>query len=217
MKELTYSLLADGSSDKALLYPLTWLLRQLLPGTAINALWADLRGLPEKPKDLSDRIVRTIQAYPCQLLFIHRDAEKDSLELRKAEIHAAISQLCDVPHPIVCVVPVRMMEAWFLFSEEAIRLSAGNDSGVIELCLPKLAAIEDLADPKELLYSLLRTASELKGRRLQKFRPPACVHRLAECIDDFAPLRQLAAFQDAEQQTRTAIELLNTAQKTNCP
>jgi hypothetical protein len=40
--------------------------------------------------------------------------------------------------PVVCVVPVRMMEAWLLIDEMAIRRVAGNPNGRIPIELPVL-------------------------------------------------------------------------------
>ncbi|MEH2437636.1 MAG: hypothetical protein V7K25_25980 [Nostoc sp.] len=42
MKELCYTLLSDGSSDKALMPILTWLLREHQVECAIQSNWADL-------------------------------------------------------------------------------------------------------------------------------------------------------------------------------
>ena len=50
MKELSYTLLSDGSSDKALMPILTWLLRGYLPNWAIQPEWADLSRLPKRPQ-----------------------------------------------------------------------------------------------------------------------------------------------------------------------
>jgi len=45
MKELYYTFLTDGSSDKALMPVLTWLLRVNQVECAIQPQWADLRRL----------------------------------------------------------------------------------------------------------------------------------------------------------------------------
>ena len=45
---------------------------------------------------------------------------------RKAEVQAAIATL---DKPAICVIPVRMQEAWLLFDEIAIRHAAGNPHG----------------------------------------------------------------------------------------
>ncbi len=204
MKSLRYTLVTDGGSDQALLPILDWLLRQHLPDTAFQKDWADLRGLPQAPATLTDKIVDGVRLFPCDILFVHRDAERESREKRVEEIQAAYKDARQrIPEnrlpKIVCAIPVRMMEAWLLFDESSLRRAAGNPGGRAELHLPSLSQIENLLDPKNTLYDLFRAASGLSGRRLKQFRPQQYVHRLAEQIDDFSPLRCLSAFQALEQ------------------
>lgn len=80
MKELCYTLLCDGSSDKALLSILTWLLQENQVECAIQPQWADLKRLPKRPAALSDKIKNAIDLAPCNILFVHRDAEKEPRE-----------------------------------------------------------------------------------------------------------------------------------------
>ena len=130
--EINYTLLSDGSSDRALIPILSWLLRDLGVASAITAHWSDLRGIPRPPKTLPERIRSAIELFPCQLLFIHRDAEREQPERRTIEIHEAVQQafakVAPIPKPIA-VVPVRMQESWLLFTESAIRSAAGNPNG----------------------------------------------------------------------------------------
>jgi len=84
--------------------------------------WADLRGLPAPPSGLRDRVTRAVELYPCQLLFVHRDAEGQEPELRYEEIRT--SNQTGRLH--VAVVPVRMQEAWLLHDEGALREAAGR-------------------------------------------------------------------------------------------
>lgn len=209
MKELRYTLLSDGSSDKALLPILTWLLREHLFESAIQSTWADLRRLPKPPKTLSLRISKSIELYPCDLLFVHRDAEREPRENRVAEIREAIAlSVKSVPvPPAVCVVPVRMQEAWLLFDEAALRRASGNPGGKQPLQLPDIAKIEQQPDPKDILHELLRQASGLTGRRLKKFAVNELVHRVAQLIDDFTPLRALPAFMALEAEIEEAIKV----------
>ena len=96
-----------------------------------------------------------------------------------------------------------MQEAWLLFDEQAIRAAAGNPNGRQLLDLPRLSDVERLPDPKERLRQLVRQASGLRGRRLARLDDHP--HRVADFIDDFAPLRQLAAFQVFEAELRRII------------
>ncbi|MBE2235061.1 MAG: DUF4276 family protein [Anaerolinea sp.] len=206
MIELTYSLVSDGSSDVALLPLLSWLLRENGVKCAVQARLADLRRLPDPPRDLRDKIRLALDLYPCDLLFVHRDAEKQSLDQRKNEIHEAINAPPAVAPPWVCVIPIRMTEAWLLFDETAIRHAAGNRSGRQSLALPGLMELESLPDPKTVLHELLRQASGLHGRRLKQFRATQSALRVSSLITDFSPLRQLSAFRTLESALQVVIE-----------
>ena len=208
MKSLRYTLLSDGSSDQALIPILTWLLRELGVRSAIQPAWADLRRLPKPPNRLDERIRTSLALFPCELLFVHRDAEQEPLETRTEEIRNAFSQATagmDGEPPAVCVVPVRMTEAWLLSSEAAIRAAAGNPLGKDEVHLPEPSQVESLPEPKDLLYETLRSASGLTGRRKQRLRVGALTHRVAELTGDFAALRQLRAFVALESELGAAI------------
>ena len=161
-----------------------------------------MRRMQRPPKELFERIAKSIELYPCDLLFVHRDAERESVEKRKEEISDAL-ELCgmDTP-PVVCVVPVRMQEAWLLIDESALRKAAGNPQGRQPLDVPDPKSLEGLPDPKQVLHELLGTASGLGGRRLKRFNRDVGrhVHRVAEHIDDFSLLRELTAFQRVESQ-----------------
>ena len=196
MQTLRYTLLADGSSDRALLPILTWLLRRYCGAIPIEAEFADLRRLPSPPKKLSERINWSVELYPCDLLFVHRDAESAPIEKREAEVHKALKESSvEDSVRVVCVVPVRMQEAWLLIDETALRRAAGNPNGTQSLDMPDVQRLEELADPKQLIRELLRQASGLRGRRLKRFSWRSSAHRVAEMIDDFSPLYGLAAFQ----------------------
>jgi hypothetical protein len=90
MKELSYTLLSDGTSDRAFLPLLTWLLHQRVGGCAIQAQWADLGRLPRPPKRLVERIQGSLELYPCDLLCVHRDAEAVPRHQRAEEIRSAL-------------------------------------------------------------------------------------------------------------------------------
>lgn len=168
--------------------------------SAIQADFADLRRLPSPPRNLSSRIHEALKYYPCDVLFVHRDAEDQDPELRYREIQEAMESLdASITKPqYVCVVPVRIQEAWLLIDAAAIRRAAGNPNGTEDFALPAVGVIESIADPKALLYDLLKAASELKGRRLKKLRPEKYVRLIAENILDFSALRQLPAFRRLE-------------------
>lgn len=199
-RSIDCSLLAEGSSDIVLLPILDWLLREHSGDTIVNCVWADLRRLPKKVTALQDRIVHAVILYPCDVLFVHRDADANKPEIRYKEIATAADQAkkygFNIPH--VCVVPVRMQEAWLLLEEAPIRRAAGNPNGRDPIGIPPKNRIETLPDPKETLYALLKQASGLRGGRLKKFHPPKHAARVTEYIRDFTGLRSLEAFQRLE-------------------
>ncbi len=202
MISLRFTLLAEGSSDRALIPILLWTLRQHSQ-RSFQPQWADLRGRLDPPRPLEKRLDAALKLYPCDLLFVHRDADRAGREARVAEITRAVSHL-DTP-PTVCVVPVRTQEAWFLFDEKAIRFAAGNPNGSVELDLPRWPEIEAHPKPKEALVHVLRQASGLSSRRHRGVRWREKIHRLAELIGDFSPLRRLPAFDAFEKDVRRIV------------
>lgn len=201
MSVLRYSLLSDGSSDRALLHVLRYLLLANGVVLPIHSQWVDFRQFPKPPGRLPDRIRLALDWFPCDLLFVHRDAESASLAERRREIEMAVATVsvdASTAPPAICVVPVRMTEAWFLFSESALREAAGNPNGRLPLALPFLEQVESIPDPKRLLHEALREASGLQRRRRRAFSVDAALHRLAEIVDDYGPLRALPAFRSLE-------------------
>jgi hypothetical protein len=192
---LRLTLLSDGSSDRALLPILRWLLiaRHRLPA-GVEARWADLRSLARPPRQLHQRIEAALDFYPCDLLFVHRDAEGDPPALRAAEIDSALQKLRPPASPVIKVIPVRMREAWLLIDPRAIRQASGNPNGTMALNMPVPREVEDIADPKTLLYQLLETASGLGPRRRRRLKPEQRAFRVAELIEDYSPLLELPAF-----------------------
>lgn len=208
MKELRFTLVTDGSSDVVLLPILTWLLRTSGVMLALQPVWADTRRVNLPPRaSLRDRLSAALDLYPCDLLFVHRDAERKPRQQRMAEIQRAIEQLpAELAQPkAVCVVPVRMQEAWLLFDETAIKQAAGNSAFRGSLDLPPIRELEAVPDPKTVLHECLRRASGLHGRRLRTFPARQRAIRVAELIDDFSPLRVLPAFRALEDDVQRVV------------
>ena len=148
---MTYTLAADGSSDRVLLPLLTWSLERHGIGSVL-AQWADFQRIPPQP-NLAARLNRAIDLYPCDILFVHRDSEGQSRDIRCQEISDAVAGLATIRH--VPVIPVRMTEAWLLFDESAIRRAAGNPNGRQDLHLRPVRELERLADPKKTLHDAI--------------------------------------------------------------
>src|SRR5580658_2127460 len=106
---MTYTLVADGGSDAVLLPILNWSLRQQ-EVTQVVGQWADCSRIP-RPRNAEERLRAALDLYPCDVLFVHRDAEAQPPELRRQEIATALRQ---TPIRHIPVVPVRMTEAWLL-------------------------------------------------------------------------------------------------------
>lgn len=77
---LRYTLLADGSSDRTLLPLLNWLLEQVHPDIHIQPQFASR--VPSTGMSLVQRVHLAMRLYPCDVLFIHRDAERETLAAR---------------------------------------------------------------------------------------------------------------------------------------
>lgn len=199
MNDLKFALLTDGSSDRVLIRHLEWLVRRhVSPAANFQIDWADLRSSDPKPAGLSERIRRAVEFYPSDLLFVHRDAERQGRQHRCDEIRAAVASIPSMVTSVVAVVPVRMQEAWLLFDEVAIRRAAGNPNGKQDLALRAPGELESVAEPKSVLLECLRTASGLTGRRLKRFRGRAAARLVAEYIEDFSPLLRLDAFRQLD-------------------
>ena len=193
---LTYTLVADGSSDKALMPIVNWLLNIHLPYRPIQGQFADLAAVRQKSRLLRERVQIAQTLYPQTDFFvIHRDAERESLDRRIEEISDGLEGFDFLWVPLV---PIRMLEAWLLFDEAAIRKAGGKPSGRVALNLPPVGQLEQVPDPKSLLYQAVKDASGLRGRHLNRLNVHQSVHLVADNIEDFSPLRRLTAFQTFE-------------------
>ena len=204
---MRFTLVSDGSSDQALIPILVWSLRDAGVASDLQPRWAEFRHLLKPPVGLVEKISKAIDLYPADLLFVHRDSENQLPASRKEEIEAALAKVrergMNIPH--VCVIPVRMLEAWLLFNEPAIRKAAGNPNGTVRLELPRARDVENMPDPKEQLFELIKTASELTGRRLRKLSVSQARYRISEIVDDFSSLRLLEAFRAFEADLRAIV------------
>lgn len=193
---LRFTLLGDGSSDRALLPVLSWLIRDLAGSIPLEAQWADLGQMLPSEKSLQQRVWKALEYYPCDILFVHRDSERpDAVELRIDEIRRSCAGLeLQIPElRTVCVIPVRMTEAWLLFDESAIRRAAGNPQGRKPLKLPSPKQMEKV-HAKDILHQAIRDASELTGRKAKKLEVSRAIHAVADFISDYRQLNQLRSF-----------------------
>lgn len=183
-RQLTYEVVADGGTDRALLPILRWAIHRLDPGVELLE--------PEFHKRHG-----TLQDFfgafesRAMLTFVHRDSERESLEKRLEEFAAVPEAANFVP-----VIPVRMTEAWLLVDGSAIAQAADRPNA--RVATPGPHELEQLPDPKRQLESLLlKAAGDPTGRRGKKFKASLAERRvnLAELIEDYSPLEQVPAFQ----------------------
>lgn len=190
---VSYALISEGSSDRALLELINWCLRDRDIGVE-RGDWVDFRELKAPPSSLLEQARTSLELFPSDLLFVHRDAEDLGYDERLRVLERDLAAL---EGRFVPVIPVRMLEAWLLFDEEAIRFASGNPNGKAALNLPKLSRVEADKDPKETLRAALEAASA-PGSRRQRARTQRRFGQrrqdVARSIEDFRPLRELPAF-----------------------
>lgn len=161
----------------------------------------DLRRLPKPPGlRVADRLRTVLElGMNPDIVFVHRDAEKQDPSLRYKEVQDAINETRP-GLPTVAVVPVRMTEAWLLLDEDQIRQVAGRPRSTVDLKLPQISKIEAHPDPKQLLRDALRDASGLHGRRLDRFQDQFSSNRrtLLQRLDVNGPVRNLSSWKALE-------------------
>ena len=212
MSRFRYTLLTDGSSDRCLAQIINWVLESCSRRASLDVVgqFADLRELRNPPQELPSKISKAVELFPCDVLFVHRDAEHNTRDRRVFEIERAAEE-ARASVRYLPLVPVRMTEAWLLIDESAIRRAADNPNGKVSLDLPLTAKLEQVPDPKKVLDRALVAASEKSGRRLKRFERDLSFRRqrVAALIDDFSPLRELDAFRAFEKATRLLLRDLS--------
>lgn len=198
MKRVTATLVTDGSSDR-LLAPLIELLFSSHTELAYQVICAE--GLPPLSRGLKVRIDSALELFPCDFLFVHRDAEGVDAAVRQQEIETNWLNSQQTA-TLICVVPVRMTEAWLVTNDQPIRSAVGNPNGTDSLGLPAIRDIESLPDPKKILFAALKAASGKNASRKRRFKPDQFRHRVSELTDDLEPLRKLSSFRHLEDQIR---------------
>ncbi len=202
------TLVADGPFDSALLPIIDHTLRRNPRVTEIDRNFALPHKLPPLREGLARRVQAALALYPANLLIVHRDAEREAMDTRRNEIERELKGLNALPPAWVAAIPVRMTEAWLLFDIAAIREAAGNPNGNMPLQLPRLQDIEAVPNPKKILHEALALASGRSGRALAKFNVSQAANRVAELIDNFAPLEALSAYRRFQSDLTTALDAL---------
>ncbi len=211
MTSIRLTICGEGPNDEALVPIVARLVERHLPAVPVEREWADWRLKHDpRPTTLAEKIAAAIELFPCDLLAVHQDADRLDRVARASQITTAVAGL-DSDVPFICVVPVRTLEAWLLCDELAIRHAAGNPNGRAKLDLPLHRQIERLADPKARLRAALTAAGDQRRRRQQNVGASDVYKRLADRIEDIAPLLQLSAFATLEAEVKTFAELWTAA------
>ena len=207
--KVRFALVCEGPSDAGLAAHLQTVCVDCGAEEAVGTV-PDFARLPRPPAhDVASRITAALALDPAaNLIFVHRDADSRSERARVREIEAAAE---NVDVPVVPVVPIQETEAWLLLDEAAIRAIVENPRGTLALPLPRVAALERLARPKERLRTVLEHASELRGRKLEKFRRDFGRHRglLLQRLDPSGPVTRLTAWQKLLERTTNAVALMS--------
>lgn len=190
MKIFTCALIADGSSDRALI-PLI----KLLLIEHLQTPFEEPQLIQSDKPDLASKIEDALDKFAVDILFIHRDAENEDYQHREAEIHRVVP--IEQIDSVVCVVPIKMTETWLLTDPAVIRCAVGNPNSAVALPLPNLAKLE-ACQAKEVLFQVLTIASEFGAQRRRKFKPEKYRHRVAELTSDLKLLRRIPSFKRFE-------------------
>ncbi|WP_147436392.1 hypothetical protein [Acidovorax sp. 106] len=202
MSVITISIVCDGTSDLCIHDLIQWITDTSFPEQAFRI--SEAREVIPAHGPLHSRLKKAYSSYEPHIIVCHRDAESMSIEKRITEIIAAHTH-AEIPIPVVPAVPVRMIESWLLTNAHAIRCAADNKNGTVELNLPRNRDIEQLPDPKSVLFTALKTATNLAPRRLKQFDAHRARRRIASFMEDFDSLKRLPSFQKFEKQLITAI------------
>ena len=190
MKILTCALIADGSSDRALI-PLI----KLLLLAHLQSPFEEPQLIQTEKPDLGSKVEDALNKFAIDILFIHRDAENEDYQHREAEIHRVVP--LEKIDSVVCVIPIKMTETWLLTDPVVIRCAVGNPNSAVSLPLPSLGKLE-ACQAKEVLFQVLTIASEFGAQRRRKFKPEKYRHRVAELTSDLKLLRKIPSFKRFE-------------------
>jgi len=209
LDKVHFIFIGEGSSDNGLINHLENLC--LLCGASeATGVPLDYALIPEdllKDKTVKSKVECALSLEPnANLIYVHRDSDSRNSSPRYEEINRALKQL-EHPRKHVAVVPVQETEAWLLADPQAIRDKAGNPNGAMQLNIPKLSRIEQLANPKESLFQALVDASDLSGRRLDKFKQSFGKIRFS-LLSELSPsgkVSSLPSWQRLKEDTENAI------------
>jgi hypothetical protein len=182
-RQLSYVLVADGGTDRALVPIIDWAIHRLDP--EVEILEAEFRKRKGPVKEFLDAFETG-----AMIVFVHRDGENANLENRLQEFDGVDRG------DVVPLVPIRMTEAWLLVSAAAIAKAADRPGAAITV--PSVQQLDTIANPKQLLEErLMQAAGNPTGRRRKRFHQSIVDRRInvSSLVEDFSPLEAVPAFQ----------------------
>lgn len=144
------------------------------------------------------------------LVFVHRDADRSGPDARYREIATAVQE-AGYGGQWIGIVPVRMTETWLILQEVAIRNAVQKPDGREALNLPAPAAVECVANSKDVLDAALLNASGERGRRRRALQRllPELRHQLLENLPVGGPLEQVESWARFRDDTAAALRELS--------
>ena len=225
MTVLVTAIYAEGRTDERFL-------SVIIKRTVVDLLASQGRGVTEvldpvvfesNPEDSrAERILsvaRKVSGY--HILFVHADADHPTAEKAYREriepgierIQKAAKAGEDVCQTLTPVIPIQMLEAWMLTDPDALRSVIGTNIEPGKLNIPLTpSAIEGLADPKQQLTEIIRTAYAKRPRRRRKFNLSEFYQPLASQIN-LKKLAQLPAYQQFVKDITQVLTDLNFISK----
>lgn len=166
--DIKFSLVCEGTSDSSMVDHIKTLLVECGASSASGEC-PDLSRLPKPPGNTIKEKVDAVLKLESRLdiIFVHRDADAVGVTSRQNEIISQTSHVNNVL--IVPVVPNKMTEAWLLLDKDKIITASGNRKYRGSIVFPTFRNVEDINDPKDELFKILRELSGLSGRKLDKF------------------------------------------------
>lgn len=206
---LTATLIRDGKSDTGMLTPIiSWLFNDLYDDIILEMQSEDFKNVAYEIKvgDILEKIKYVGKEINPDIIFVHRDSEKQGYDARLAEIEDKIKN-SNFYDKIVRVIPIRMTEAWLLTDARAICIASGikdkKKFKQVQDKLPKIGKIEEVSHPKMAIQDIIRELKKDKSSRNRGLPPMALI---ADNTENFAALRNLSAFKKFEEEVKTFID-----------
>ena len=190
MREVTFALLREGTSDDGLVAHI----RSLILSAGADAALGAAR---QYSGSVASKLSRVLAEDPAvDLIFVHRDSDTRDPTPRHTEVTRA-AEFAACADRVIPVIPVQELEAWLLVDEAQIRAVVGKPNGRLALGLPQGRHIENVANPKELLRSACMIASETSGSRRRRQAASFDKQRaiLLERMDSLGPVSTLPSWQ----------------------